>query len=206
MDFHAKMIRILRHNRMTLRTLILSCIAALPAVFAGCARHEISIIEPSEYATVLGREETAIEREPVEYRFNDLQGRLGVRIINHNDEPITVLGERSYVVDPYGQTRPMRGGTIAPRSFIAFSIPPVSTVYRQRSGFTFGVGAGRFSRGHHYYGGGFGTGWGDPWDYATVETVRDWSWQTGDVRLRLVYEADGEPIEHEFTFLRERIK
>lgn len=175
-------------------------------IVGGCAKYEIALVDPAEFSQTLQRQKEAILHiDPVEYRFSDVNGRLGVRVFNTTGDPLTMLGEQSYIVDPGGQTHPLRGGTIAPDSFIAFALPPIATVYRERSRLSFGLGVGHHSHLDGHFGG-FGTSFDhDPWKYRGFENVPAWRWKTGTVRMRLVFDTEPEPLAHEFTFVRERV-
>ncbi|MCI0365295.1 MAG: hypothetical protein L0Y44_14345 [Phycisphaerales bacterium] len=177
------------------------------ALLNGCATYEYVLVEPVEFARTIGREDVAIEREPLTYRFTDLKSRLGVKVVNPNDEPVTLVGEKSYVVDPAGQSYPMRGGTIAPDSFVAFTIPPAARMYDAGPRFGVGVGFGSYSDGG-FYGGSVGHTFYDDggWYPASYEVVNVWQWKEGRVTLRLMVERTGQMIEHEFVFLRRKVE
>jgi hypothetical protein len=173
---------------------------------AGCARYQYSVVAPAEEARMIERRgEAILERDQLEYGLRDLDRSLGIRIANLTDEPVTLLGERSFVVDPTGQTHPMQGGTIAPHSFIAFAIPPAVRVYEPGPRFGVGLGMGR-ARGGTFIGTGVGTTIGGYHGGPYVTTLRPWEWRTGDVRLRAVYDRAGERLEHDFVLRRERVQ
>lgn len=170
----------------------------------GCAKYQFSIVEPTDLAGDIERNgDRAVSRPPLEYTFFDLRSAaLGLRIANTTDDPVQLLGERSYIVDPDGQTHQMSGGTIAPRSYIEFALPPAVRVYRPGPRFSIGVGAGYYHRGYY---GGFGTVWGPPHYHDMFITMRPWNWGIGDVRLHAEYELDDERFAHDFLFRRQRI-
>ena len=223
---------------MLLQNFRVPAVALAMAAFllGGCARYEYQLVEPAEFSQIIPRDgrdvpAVTVPREPLEYRFAEVGHRLGVQIDNPTQRPITLLGERSYVVDPAGYSHPMRGATIAPRSRISFSLPPVQWVYRSRPRFSVGVGVGTYRSGS-FIGTGFGTPlyypyYGDPWYYDTyVMRVAPWDWREGLVRMRLVYDVARQPadvpelgeerelegqrerveVEHEFAFERRRIR
>jgi hypothetical protein len=83
----------------------------------------------------------AVEIEPLTYRFRSVDNRLVIRVYNNTDDTIELLGDRSTVVDPNGQSHPLRSQSIAPRAFIKVVLPPPRPVVYDR-GPTFGVGVG----------------------------------------------------------------
>jgi hypothetical protein len=178
---------------------LLLVIAALSG--GGCARYQFSIIEPPDIAAAIERHgERAVNRPPLEYTFFDVRSAgIGVRIANTADEPVQLHGERSYVVDPDGQTHQMHSGTIAPRSYIEFALPPAVRVYDPGPRFTIGFGSGYYGDHHHA---GFGTVFGPA--YPREYVVRPWIWRTGDVRFHAEFELEGDRFVHEFLFRRER--
>jgi hypothetical protein len=187
-------------------TILLTSLLLWLASSTGCARYQYSLVRPAESAQMIERrDEIFVQWMPLDYGFRDLNRALGVRIANVSDDPITLIGERSYVVDPRGETHPMHGGTIAPHSFIAFTLPPMAQVYAAPAGPRFGIGMGvGRARGGTFIGTGVGTTWG-PGYHGHYATVSPWTWITGDVRVRAVYEIAGERFEHDFVFRRERV-
>lgn len=183
----------------------IAALLIITAASAGCAKYQYAIIEPADLAQPIPRTaQAAVQVDPLGYEFVDLGHQLGVRIFNDADEPITLLGERSYVVDPEGQSHPLRGGTIAPSSYAAFTIPAMARIHHGGPRIGIGIGVSRYS-GHHHFGGGFGGSWHDDYPYGYTETYRSFRWTTGDVRLRLVHERDEHRLEHEFLLRRQRI-
>jgi hypothetical protein len=185
--------------------LAILCLASF--ALQGCAKYEIRLVEPAEFAQTLRSEEIAFSRPPIDYRANDLKGRMGFRMLNPGDEPIALLGDKSYVVDPRGESHPLKNVTIAPRSFVAMSVPPIERVYRGGSGFGLGVGVGSFSDGG-FVGGSVGHDLYDgPSSYSDLyATVRVWPWETGEVRMHVTYQRGQETIEHDFVFTRQKVK
>ena len=89
--------------------------------FAGCTKHEYVITQPTEFAGRLTKQERDISRDAVVYYLVDQSSRVGIRIENTSDAPITLKGNDSYVVTPWGESQPMRGVTIAPHTWSAFT-------------------------------------------------------------------------------------
>lgn len=182
----------------------------LAAALTGCARYEYVLLEPADVAQPLpdgGKLDVPIE--PLEYHFADLGERLYVRVRNPTDDTLAIAGDRSFVVDPRGESRRLGEGIIAPHSFIEFALPPATRVYRAYPAVGFGVGFG-FSRGYRrgYYPYGpypYDPFYGPPYRYGP-DQVYKWAWQTGEVRLHLSYLRGDQRIDHEFLILRRRTR
>src|SRR5205814_908677 len=63
--------------------------------------------------------------DPLEYRLRSYDNRLVLSIFNPTQDPITLAGDRSYVVDPKDQSHPLRSQTIAPNTFVRLILPPM---------------------------------------------------------------------------------
>lgn len=123
-----------------LRRPALCAIVIGASALTGCAAYQHRIIEPAEAAGVVPDAGRAFVMEPLEYEAYEDGGRLALRVYNPDVMPITLLGERSYLVDPQGETRAIGAGTIAPGSHITLFLPP--QVDRVRTGPRFGTAAG----------------------------------------------------------------
>ena len=175
----------------------------------GCARYEHQIVRPQELTAHIGRKvDTVLAREPLEYRLRTVDNRLVMRIYNPTDDAIQLLGEESTVVDPEGQSHPLRSQTLAPSSFIKLILPPMPPRI-QRVGPSFGIGVGTrigYHRRHPYH---------HPYDpfypepmYLRIvdDDVYYWDWPgTGQIRLMLIFDRSGERIRHEFVIGRVRM-
>ena len=172
----------------------------------GCARYEYDVVSPPQAAGHVGtKSDHTFALDPLEYRLRTLDNRLVLRVYNPTGENVTLLGARSTVVDPDGQSHPLVTQTIAPGgSFIKLILPPPRPrVYR--GGPTFGIGVGTRvgsaarRRGYYGYGGAYDAFDDWPYDggprYMTVYDETDtyyWDWKgEGQVRLNLVYARDG---------------
>src|SRR3974377_2442576 len=91
----------------------------------GCKTYEIRLVEPAQYAQRIGEPEIVVSYEPLEYRLAAQHDRLAIRVINPTDDSITLRGDKSYVVDPKGESHPIRGWAIAPHSHMRLLLPPV---------------------------------------------------------------------------------
>ena len=181
------------------------------AFITGCARYEYDITRPTELAMHIGSKTDAIAPwPPLEYRFRAVENRLVMNIYNTTDDPIQLLGERSSVVDPGGQSHPLRSQPIAPNSYIKQILPP----YRpriQRTGPSFGIGVGtrigdRRRRAYPY------DAFDDPFYdepryFAVIEdNALYWNWPgEGQIRMMLVFTHKDETFTHEFVIRRVKV-
>lgn len=191
---------------MNMRRSSAAAACALIVLLSGCKAYQYQIIEPHAVAGPVERDEVAVSWSPLEYQLVEYEGRLALRVANPMDQPITLLGERSYIVDPSGETQPIQGGTIAPHSRVTMALPPART-YAAAPRASVGIGVGTGFHGAHVASGVYGQRWVDhprPYDAATGGPY--WQWTTGQVRMRLIYEHRGEQFEHDFTFDRIRIR
>jgi len=121
------------------------CLLCLLATCAGgCATYEYNLVQPAELARHIGsKADETVTVDPLQYRLRTVDNRLVMRIFNPTEDPIELVGARSTVVDPSGQSHPLRGQTIAPNSFMKLIFPPRRPqVYYPSAGPTFGVGVG----------------------------------------------------------------
>lgn len=195
----------------------------LTALFlTGCARYEYDIVEPADLARHIGRgaeNQVVLQRDPLEYRFQSYEDRLVMRIINTTDQPVELLGDRSYAVDPHGESHPLTSQSIAPNSFIKLILPPMRTLYRAQPYIGFGITASRYPYYPYPYYSPYDPfyydaySYDDPWLYDTpVYLAADggdptfWTWagQT-NARLRLVYRHGDNTFHHEWLFRRRKM-
>ena len=200
---------------------ILALFVFVAACATGCARYEYDLVEPSEHAGHVGASlDKSVTIEPLTYRLRSVDNRLVIRVFNDTDDAIELLGARSSVVDPNGQSHPLRGQTMAPKSFIKLILPPPRPrVYD--TGPTFGVGVGygvhssiapapsdglpdrrEFHKHHNEWEPYFRD---EPQYIAVVDDsdVYYWDWKGGgDARVHLVYRRGDSEIRHSFVFRR----
>lgn len=188
---------------------------------AGCARYEYDLINPPELARHIGTQSDEIVRvDPLEYRLRTYDNRLVMSVFNPTSDPVTLMGDRSYVVDPAGQSHPLRGQTIAPGTFVRLILPPMRPGYYQ-TGPTIGIGvgvvgySGFYGHRYGYRGLGYDPFFYDEPRYYTYYDESDntyWTWdgQTS-VRLHLAYQRGGgggggrEGFAQDFTFARKKM-
>ncbi|QOV87810.1 hypothetical protein [Humisphaera borealis] len=193
--------------------LLLALMASAPV---GCARYEYDLVSPPELARHVGAEPVVVAQDPLEYRFQTVESRLVMQIHNPTADAVQLIGEKTVLVDPQGQSHPMRSQTIAPNSFIKVILPPMPTrLERTGPSFGVGVGVGIGSAGHRRYPGSFTYGGPleDPYydepQYYAVYDVNDgsfWVWEgEGSVRLTLVFARDGKPISHAWVIGRKKV-
>jgi hypothetical protein len=188
---------------------------ALTTFVGGCAHYEYDIVEPSDLSQRIGTKSAlSIPMEPIHYEAISSNDRLVIQIHNETDEPIKLLGEDSFAVDPHGQSHPLPTQTIAPGASARLILPPVRPTFQQ-SGPSVGVGVG-VGVGHNYGRAGYRHGFaGDPYfydDYPRYYAMQDdgtryWEW-TGDgteVRVRIVYRRSDSQFHHDFVFRRVKV-
>ena len=192
-------------------------VASLSAASLGCARYEFDLVRPPELARHVGADKPVeVTLEPLTYRLQTVESRLVMRIHNPTDAPIKLLGDQSTVVDPRGQSHPLRSQAIAPGSYIKLVLPPLRPRLEPR-GPVIGIGVGGFVSSSGYYrrryfhGGAFGY---DPLlDAPRYYSLYDpgdaayWEWDgEGEARAVLVYQrGDQKPFSHELVFRRRRV-
>lgn len=174
----------------------------------GCARYEYDLVEPADLARHIGgAADEHVSLEPLHYILRSYENRLVMRIENPLDEPIQLLGEKSYVVDPSGQSHPLRSQTIAPKTFIKLILPPPRPYYRE-DGPYFGIGVGVSSARWGRYPAYDAWVWDEP-RYYTIYNESDagwWDWEgETDVRMMLVFARGREGFSQMFVWHRKKM-
>jgi hypothetical protein len=187
----------------------------LAFVAGGCAHYEYDLVEPADHAQHIGAK-TPIEipLEPIRYQAQSSSDHLVLVMHNETQDPIKLLGDDSFAVDPSGESHPLPTRTIAPGTATKLILPPVKPTFRSTGpnySVGFGVGVANNYGRRGYAAGGFA---GDPWyydNYPRYYRLEDdgtlywnWSGDKTDVRLRLVYQQGDKPekFHHDFTFRR----
>jgi hypothetical protein len=191
-----------------------TAVLMLLALGGGCARYEYDLIEPQDLARHIGEKADEVAPvDPLVYHLRSYDSHLIVHIDNPTEDPIRLLGDQSTVVDPGGQSHPLRTQTAAPHSFIKLILPPPRPYYAPRSNVSIGFG---FGVGHYHHHGGY---WGgatfyDPWYwdgppyYMLYDpgNVAYWEWQGETVvRLNLVYQRGERTFRHAFVLGRKKV-
>src|SRR5258707_1217907 len=99
------------------------------AVFAtwlcGCRTYTYRIVKPATAEPIDGHQAVGVHYDPLDYRFWKDHDRLVMQISNPTTNKITLIGERSVVIDSRGESHPLRGRTIGPHSHTTMPLPPV---------------------------------------------------------------------------------
>ncbi len=181
----------------------------LAVVLGGCRTYDYRLVQPAGVAPVTDKEVVRVRVDPLEYAFSRYKDRLAVRISNPTDDPIALLGTKSYVIDPRGESHPLGGRVIGPHSFTRLLLPPepISGQIVGAWGPGWGWGPGVYWGYGPYYP--YYAPFYDPFMYmpptATYEvrTPYDWHWGTGPARLRLTYDRKGQTFEQNMEIVRE---
>lgn len=191
------------------------CPLLLCLVFlTGCANYEYDLVEPAGLALHVGQQQVRIDVPPLQYRLQTYESRLVLEIYNPTPADVQLLGERSAVVDPSGQSHPLANAAIPPNSYLKLILPPLRPqVYN--SGPTIGIGFGAVygSRDGWYDRSGFIAPYGAYYDEPRYLAVYDpgnpyyWEWNgETNVRLTLVFQqGDQPPFQQRFTFHRKKM-
>lgn len=177
---------------------------------SGCAHYEYDITRPPELSGHVGSQtDLVVQQAPLEYRMRSVDNRLVLRIFNPTDTALTLLGQRSSVVDPTGQSHPLSTQTISPQSFVKVILPPMRP-HLKRTGPSIGIGVGTMigsSHRHRYYHG-YNDYYDEPQYFAVYDEDNalywDWNGETS-VRLTLVYQQGDKTFEHEFVIARRKM-
>jgi hypothetical protein len=106
-------------------------ILSVPALFAvlflatGCRTYQYRILQPAQAAnTIVTAQPVAVHYEPLDYHFARSRDRLAMRISNPTDDQIILRGDKSFIVDPRGESHPVPGFVIGPHSYSRLLLPP----------------------------------------------------------------------------------
>ncbi|MGB7159310.1 MAG: hypothetical protein WBD40_14675 [Tepidisphaeraceae bacterium] len=183
--------------------------STLVFLVVGCARYEFDIVAPPDLAAHIGARSDAVTNlDPLVYQWRAVDNRLVVRIFNPTNDPIELVGEKSTVVSPDGQSHPVMGQTIAPQSYAKLILPPMrpSRAY-DPWGPSYSGGAGIEVDGRRRAGYPVHEPYAGQPRYLTVydaDAYWDWKGET-DVRLILVYQRGDQPLRHDFTIHRRKM-
>lgn len=168
----------------------------------GCARFRYALVEPNQFAQRIGRQPVTLHLPPVDYRLQRDGKRLAIRIENPNEQPVDILTNKSYIVDPKGRSHPLPGQTIAPHGFLPLMLPPVPLTYKVYTPSS--TYSSPWWVTHRYP---FAADWYEWYDmpnsYSVQErTPNNWEWGEGPVRLHLTYQHQGQAVEQQFLLER----
>ena len=183
---------------------------ATSVCLCGCQTYHYRIVQPQTTPAIVAQQGASLKVDPLEYRLEPQNGRLEIRVVNPTLDRIVMLGERSYVTDPKGESHPIRGRVLGPHSFVRLLLPPIPFTYAHPD-YTWGWGWGGWAwgwgwpayvpmTGPYYTEGFFGP---PPLVYEQALTIYDWDWKRGPIHLRLTYERGKDTFEHQFEFDRE---
>lgn len=179
-----------------------SCLICL----SGCATYRFDIVNPPDLPRPIGHDQdTVLNVNAMEYRFRAVEDRLVARIYNRGRETVRLLGDQSTVVDPEGQSHPLRGTPLPPGSFMKVVLPPALHV--EPTGPSIGFGFG-YSSGYGGPGRGSGMGIYDPASGATTysDGQATWEWPANkSARLILVFQiGNGRAFTQEWAFAKRK--
>jgi hypothetical protein len=189
-------------------------ILSVPALFAvlflatGCRTYQYRILQPAQAAnTIVTAQPVAVHYEPLDYHFARSRDRLAMRISNPTDDQIILRGDKSFIVDPRGESHPVPGFVIGPHSYSRLLLPPRLATAEAVGyyGYPWAWGPGFYGYGAPYW-----RGYYDPFmygpavTYLQIHTPYDWIWRAGPTQLHLGFERNGQPFEHAFEIVRER--
>ena len=186
--------------------------AAGAILTSGCQTYEFHIVQPAQYAATIPKEPLVFHMDPLDYRFTRDSDHLMVGIINPTTNRISLRGEQSYVVDPKGESHPLRGTVLGPHSYTRLILPPIPATAQVVGPYGYGYGWGWGPGYYGYYGPYWGGPYYDPFFYGPavtyyeMRTPYDWYWHTGLVRLHLTYDQNGKAFQHDFEFDRQPVK
>lgn len=187
-----------------------SWLLAVALLGGGCKTYVYRVVQPPQSGPALvGEQPLQIKEPPLDYRLYRYKDHLLVHVVNTTDDRITLQGNRSYVIDPQGESHPLRGRVLGPHSYSVLMLPPFPITAQVVGGYGPGWG----------WGGGWGWGWGwgpgiyngfygdwfygPPIAYYQLVTPYDWLWKEGPVRVRLSYEGENKHFTHDLEIVRE---
>src|SRR5258708_4326055 len=100
------------------RNLLFPLVLLGAILISGCKTYNYQLAEPPNLATLITDKPVTVTYTPLEYTLVRQHDRLGMTIMNPTDDRVTLDSHRSYVVDPRGESHPLRGRSIAPHSYI----------------------------------------------------------------------------------------
>ena len=205
-------IHLVMKTRAVERAGLLVCLGAMALAASGCAHYQYRMVQPSNLASPIAKQPVRVDYPPLMYQLSEQDHRLAMQINNPTEAPITLVGNRSYLVSPHGETHPLRGAIIAPHSYVGMLMPPQNRTYRAYPSFGFGMGVGGWHSGPLFHSGVNYIGepyWSGPADYYMVNPPNYWEWKTGEVRLNLSYQQTtpaANSFDHQFLFERQKAK
>ncbi len=190
-------------------------LALLVLLLPGCTNYDYRIDAPPPFAGPVPEGQfRTLDRPPLSYAVQDVEGKLLVHIRNDAESQIALLGKRSSVVGPDGQAHGLQTRPIPPGAFVKLIIPPNrpdAGYYGPRSTFGIGFGTRIGSAGAGSVGGVGGVGdvhepgLFDVAQYDDQPRTFDDYWRfdgPGTMRLILTYRLDDDVLQQTFTVTR----
>ncbi len=161
------------------------------ALCGGCESVGFEILEPHEFTGhISANRDTHFGMGGLEYPFQAAGGRVVAKIYNHQEIEVELMGDRSVVVDPSGESHPLHDQTIAPDSFIREIFPPFPPRDEEPGpAIHFGVFYGQARETDQRV------------QYLDLdESAYHWEWNGAtEVRITLVYLTSTKKLEHTFV-------
>src|SRR5215470_13409346 len=90
----------------------------------GCVSYQYRILQPATGTSVMSKKQpVALHYDPLDYQLSIFEDRLLMNISNPTEDRIDLQGSRSFVVDPKGESHPLRDRVIGPHSFTRMVFP-----------------------------------------------------------------------------------
>ncbi len=182
----------------------LAFLLATAIIVTGCRTYVYRVVQPPGVPTVVDHP-VALHYDPLDYELVRSHDRLLILITNPTADRLALIGNRSFVVDPRGESHPLRGQVLGPHSYARLSLPPPPVLVAYPDYWSWGWGMG-WGPGWYdpFWGPFYGAYWGPPpVSYSRIITPFDWSWKEGAARVRLTYERNAKTFEHDFEIVRE---
>ena len=178
-------------------------------LLTGCHAYQYRIVQPPQANNVITDKPVAVHYDPLEYTFARVREGLALRITNPTTNQVVLRTDRSFVIDPRGESHPVPGTIIGAHSYTRMFLPPRPATAEVVGyyGYPWAYGPGFYG-----YGAPFWHGYYDPFfygpsvTYLQLTTPYDWLWKTGPIQLHLAYEHSSQPFEHNFEIIRERAR
>jgi hypothetical protein len=173
----------------------------LSLLCCGCATYGFDVVQPAVADRAIGGDQwTSVTIDPLVYKLRADEGRLVMQIFNPTGDAIELLGDKSTVVDPDGQSHPMHSETIAAGSFISEVFPPMEDETQSGAGYQYGAAAVVGSPGYIPP---QGYGPAGAAAAASPDAAYYWDWNgEAEVRMTLVYGRGNSNFSHAFMFQR----
>ncbi len=189
-----------------MRPSYLGLLAAVMLCASGCTTYRYRVVQPTAGAPAVTSQPVRVHFEPLDYDLYRYHDRLVMHVTNPTSDRVALLGNRSFVVDPQGESHPIRDRVLGPHSFTQFVLPPIPFTYAYPDYWAYGPAWG-WGWGWYdpFWGPWYGPGWWGPppVSYVHVYTPYDWKWKNGIARLKLTYDRAGKVFEHDFEIVRE---